>query len=110
MPFFAHRRRPSLGQPLLDQGDDQQEDIIPPEPEDLPPSTPTKEFVHVDGLQQREWEAFFGDRGRPRVQLPMVTYGLGSEDRWSSGAGEAAAAPSSEAFREVLASPPCADA
>ena len=51
MPFFAHRRRPSLGQPLLDQGDDQQEDIIPPEPEDLPPSTPTKEFVHVDGLR-----------------------------------------------------------
>ena len=51
MPFFAHRRRPSLGQPLLDQGEDQQEDIIPPEPEDLPPSTPTKEFVHVDGLR-----------------------------------------------------------
>jgi|TARA_B110000967_G_scaffold205397_1_gene249863 hypothetical protein len=40
MGLFArrHKRAPSMGQPLLDQGDEGHTDILPPSPDSLPKS------------------------------------------------------------------------
>lgn len=50
MGLFGHTRKASLGQPLLDLGEDHDVDILPPNPEELPPSTPNKDVVSLEGV------------------------------------------------------------
>ena len=50
MGLFGHSRKASLGQPLLDLGEDRDVDILPPNPEELPPSTPNKDVVSLEDV------------------------------------------------------------